>query len=328
MMDDSRNSRVLVTGSSGFIGTNLMDLLMKEGYEVRGIDIRPPQKPSHQACFIHCNVEDRDTLHDVFSSFRPEQVVHLAARTDLGGQRLEEYRANHEGTRNVMDASSSVAGVERVLFASSRLVNRIGDKPKDWREYSPSTSYGESKVAGEEILREAGKLNFDWCIVRPTSIWGPWFGVPYRDFFDAVLSRRYVHPASAKIVKSFGYVGNTVYQILGLLRANADLIDGQTFYLMDYDPIEVRAFAREISNAAGSKDIFEVPFWMLRGLAAVGDLAGKLGYPNPPLTTFRLSNLITDMIYDASNLALITGPLPYDAAEGVSETIRWMRECT
>jgi GlcNAc-P-P-Und epimerase len=44
------------------------------------------------------------------------------------------------------------------------------------------------------------------------------------------------------------------------------------------------------------------------------------------LTTFRLSNLMTNMLYDASNLAGITGALPYSAREGVSETLRWMRE--
>jgi hypothetical protein len=63
-------------------------------------------------------------------------------------------------------------------------------------------------------------------MVRPTSIWGPWFEIPYRTFFDATARGRYLHPRGRKVRKSFGYVGNTVYQLDRLMFAEGPKVLG------------------------------------------------------------------------------------------------------
>lgn len=62
-------------------------------------------------------------------------------------------------------------------------------------------------------------VDLPWVLVRPTSIWGPWFDVPYRNFFLSVARRRYVHPAGKRIHKSFGFVGNITWHLHRLMIA-------------------------------------------------------------------------------------------------------------
>jgi nucleoside-diphosphate-sugar epimerase len=160
--------------------------------------------------------------------------------------------------------------------------------------------------------------------VRPTSIWGPWFGVPYRTFFDSVLGGRYIHPKAHTINKSFGFVGNTIFELEKLLAAESALVGGKTFFLGDAPPIEVLTFANAIRAKAGKRPIREVPSGALRVIARVGDVGESITGRSMPLTTFRLDNLETEMVYDLKPLLDVVGELPYAADEGVDLTLEWM----
>jgi hypothetical protein len=63
---------------------------------------------------------------------------------------------------------------------------------------------------------------------------------------------------------------------------------------------------------------------VLQVLAYSGDLLKKLGVSNPPLTSFRLRNLLTPMNYDMSATREVTGPAPYTLKEGVRATVDWI----
>jgi GlcNAc-P-P-Und epimerase len=319
-------TKILVTGGSGFIGTNLVEELIRQGDEVLSIDIAPPRNESHVSNWRKVDVVDLDELRQVFHDFQPELVVHLAARTDLDGRKVEDYAANTIGVENVVKVVSELPSLRRVLFASSRLVCRIGYQPISDDDYCPTTPYGMSKVVGERIVREsAAHLNCVWTIVRPTSIWGPWFEVPYKTFFLSIAKGRYVHPGQRKILKSFGYVGNTVSEIKALLAADQALVAGHTLYLADYPPIDVKEMADCIQSNLGTDKIRSVNIGILRAAALVGDCLAFLGWRNPPLTSFRLNNLLTPMEHDTALLQKVAGPLPYSMADGVAITVDWMR---
>jgi nucleoside-diphosphate-sugar epimerase len=317
-------SRIVVTGGSGFIGTNLVDSLVRAGHEVINLDVKAPPKPELAPHWRAVDILDADRLKQAMCRARPDAIVHLAARTDLNGATVADYRANTEGVQNVIDAAAA-ASAGRVLFASSRLVCRIGYQPKSPLDFQPTTPYGESKVVGEQLVRAIRGQPFEWTIVRPTSIWGPWFHVPYRNFFDAIRQGRYVHPKGVRVRKSFGYVGNSVYQLEQLLAAPAEAVQGGMFYLADYEPIEVLSWGRKVRQAFGAAPIREVPMAALRALAEVGDVMSKLGWRSVPLTSFRLDNLVTEMLHDTSNLRVVCGDLPFDVDSGVDCTVGWMK---
>jgi len=318
-------SRIIVTGGSGFIGTNLIEALRQGGHELLNLDRQAPRCEAHRGLWQAVDITDAAALTAAVSAFRPQFIYHLAARTDMHGTALSEYGANIGGVDNMIAAAAACESLQRIIFASSRMVCRIGYQPQSSTDYQPSTPYGESKVVGEQHVRAAA-LRCEWTLARPTSIWGPWFGVPYRDFFDAVRHGRYIHPKGARIRKSFGYVGNTVHQLQQLMAAPAAAIQGQTFYLADYEPIEVRAWGETIRQAFGARPIHDVPLSLLRTLARIGDGLSRVGWKNVPLTSFRLDNLLTQMLYDTAPLQAVCGPLPYTVEQGVARTVEWMRQ--
>jgi nucleoside-diphosphate-sugar epimerase len=210
------------------------------------------------------------------------------------------------------------------VFASTMLVCRIGYQPNSEDDYRPSTAYGASKVEGERIVRRLGAGHFPWVIVRPTSIWGPWFGAPYRDFFTAIQRNHYVHPRGKRIRRSYGFVGNSVWQLDRLASVGSRLF-GRTVYLADYAPIELKEFAEAVQRAIGARPVREIPVWLLRTAAIIGDVLKKFGYRTPPMSSLRLNNMLTEMVHDTALLRDVCGELPYSMQEGISITCDWLR---
>jgi nucleoside-diphosphate-sugar epimerase len=319
-----RGSRVLVTGGSGFIGTNLVKALRDLNCEILNLSNEPPKIAIHKFHFVNVDIRNRDLLFEQFRSFQPDYVVHLAARTDLNGISLLDYDANIFGVQNIIDAVSSTSSVRLCIYASTRLVFEIGHTPDHPFDYKPSTLYGESKCHGERLVRAQPLNSTPWIILRPTSVWGEWFSIPYRNFFDAILKRRYFHLGNLKVAKSFGYVGNIVHQILCYMDTLPDDNLRQAFFLSDYAPIDVLNFANLISAKAGLPPVACAPYSVLLAAAKVGDIVQKLGIPDPPLTSFRLANLATNMVYDLTREERFCGPLPFGLDESVQRTLNWL----
>jgi nucleoside-diphosphate-sugar epimerase len=185
--------------------------------------------------------------------------------------------------------------------------------------------YGKSKAISEQMLRAAHDTGGIWTIVRPTSLWGPWFGVPYKGFFEAIERGRYVHPGELKVTKQWGYVGNTVHQIDRLVDAPPEQVHRRTFYLADYEPIELRRFADQVQASLDARPIRSMPIWLLRAAARAGDVGQKMGWRHPPMTSFRYRNIVTPEIQDLEPLRKVVGPLPYTADQGIAITIQWLR---
>jgi nucleoside-diphosphate-sugar epimerase len=318
--------RIFITGGSGFIGTNLVEFFSRSNVEVINYDTKPPRNPLHHLYWHQGDLLNPNELRSTVQNFSPDIILHMAARTDLRGSTLEEYAVNTDGVENLIAAVDGLSSLQRIIFASSRLVCKIGYQPKDEFDYCPTTIYGQSKVLGERIVRNSlSRLGCVSIIVRPTSIWGPWFDIPYKNFFLAISTGRYFHPGQHQISKSYGFVGNTVYELDKLIHASEEAISGMTIYLADYPPIEVSEMANMIQKEFGAPIIKNYGLRVLRGAAWIGDILKYLGCNNPPLTSFRLNNLLTPMVHDLAPLEKIVGPLPYSMEEGVAETVKWLR---
>ncbi|MBA3288148.1 MAG: NAD(P)-dependent oxidoreductase [Acidimicrobiia bacterium] len=278
--------RILVTGGSGFIGTNLVEhFLRADSTEVLNYDHAAPRCQAHAPHWRRGDLRAVE-LRPVLAEFQPTHVVHLAARTDLDGRTMHDYVANIEGVEAVLDCLVAADRLERVIFASSRIVCELGEVPVSDYDYCPPNLYGRSKVIGEQLVR-AHPHDSSWVIVRPTSIWGPWGGAPYRDFFLSVARGTYVHPGRERIPRHYGYVGNVVFQLDRLLDAPAEHVDGRTFYLADFEPTEVFAFAAAIRRELGHPPPRSVPVPLLRLLARSMDAVKATGWVEPPLTSSR-----------------------------------------
>ena len=321
--------KIFITGGSGLIGTNAVEYFLSKEFRVSNFDIRPPQNETQNSVWIKGDINDKQAYLEAVRQSAPDYFLHLAARTDL----LETkdlhngYATNIKGVENTIEVVNATPTIKRVLFASTRMVCRIDYIPKDYDDYCPPNLYGESKVLGEKIVKNA-KINAEWCLFRPTSIWGPWFDVPYIIFFRTIQKNMYFHPGKHSPGKSFGYVKNATYQLDKLLTAEAALINHKTFYLCDYPPLNLTKWAEMIRKEMNSKRIPTYPIELLKTIAKVGDFLFSAGWKRAPLTTFRLNNLITNMVYDTTELEQICGPLPYTLECGVKETVEWMNNHT
>ena len=316
--------RVAVTGGSGFIGTNLVEHYLQAGAEGVNIDVRPPRKPAHSLAWKQVDILDRSALSRTLANFTPDVILHMAARTDLQGDRIADYEANIKGVSNLVAALEPLPRPRIVVFASSMLVCRLGYRPRAEDDYCPSTTYGESKVVGEQLVRVIDPVRMPWTILRPTSIWGPWFATPYRDFFEAVARGLYVHPRRRLIQRNYGFVLNSVHQIDRIVSAGGSTLVGRTAYLADYEPIDLKTWADRVQVALNARPVREVPVPLLRIAARLGDAAKYLGLKQPPITSFRLNNMLTDCLVDTAPIRAVAGALPYDQTDAVEVTCEWM----
>lgn len=317
-------SRVLITGGSGFIGTNLVEHYQTAGHQVVNLDSVRPRNESHEQLWVPMDLLDAKALALQIAEFDPEIVFHFAARTDLRGSSVADYLSNTQGVVNMIEPLKGARNLRLAVFASSMLVCRMGYRPTHPEDYCPSTPYGESKVQGERMVRQMAGEKLPWVMVRPTSIWGPWFGTPYRDFFNAIQRGYYFHPKNRRIQRSYGFVKNSVAQLARLAELGGGPLLGQTIYMADPQAIDLKKWADLIQQSLGVRKVREAPLGALRVLAMAGDVAKKLGWAAPPLTTFRLNNLITDMIHDTSPWQEM-GEIAYlPLEEGVAQTCQWM----
>jgi len=319
--------KILVTGGSGFIGTNYIELLLKNGQaDFINVDYYPPRNPAHANFWQECDLLDAPRLKKIITDFSPTHVVHLAAKTGLGESELNAFAANMDGVRNLLSALEEVPSVERVIFTSSLLVCRMGYVPKHDMDYQPTTLYGKSKVCGEQIVRATENLSYTWTIIRPISIWGPWGEEPYKNFFKAIAQGWYFHIGSGHYQRSLGYVGNAVHQIDQILLAQREKIDEKTFYVADDQPADLYDMANMIKKAVGARSIYHIPLWMAELAARIGDCCKVLGWHGVPLSSFRLNNICTEYVFNMQPIMEISGPLPYGLEAGVERTVEWLRE--
>jgi len=317
--------KFLIIGGSGFIGTNLIKYYERtyQDIDIFNIDIKKPRITSQEKYWIELDIMDSHNLEKFIKSRELDAVVHLAARVDLNGQNDSEYLVNTEGTLNLINAIKKSDTIKNVIFASSMLVCEVGYIPKDQNDYNPTTVYGQSKVDMENIIKNSD-LDISWSIVRPTSIWGPWFEAPYKMFFDIVLKGLFFHPGDKACTKTYGYVGNSVYQIDKLINAPKEQINKLVFYLGDEPAINISQWADEIRQLSKGKNNIRLPYFMFIILAKIGDFLKFLNI-DFPMTSFRLKNMTTNNIIDLKHLYEVVGNCPYKRDESNKLTLEWLK---
>lgn len=315
--------RLLCTGGSGFIGTHLLDQFLAKGIDLLNVDIKAPQKSEHVKYWADCNILDAGKLRSVFAEFQPTHVVHLAARATMDGKTIEDYRDNTDGTGNVLDAAGNTKSVERIIVTSSQHVRKPGSGiPLSDYDFDPLGLYGKSKVITEQLTRSAG-LACAWTIIRPTTIWGP-----YHPFLDSGVMRMikrgiYFHPGGKPVIRSYGYVGNSVWQIEKILQAPKHVVDKKIFYIGEI-PSDQIDWLNAFSQALIGRNVRIVPGVLIYGLTVIGDMLALAGIKFP-MYSERYRNLTTSNLVPVQLTIDTFGQPPYSLGDGVSETVSWLK---
>ncbi len=152
---------ILITGGAGYVGSHLCRQLRRRGIKHLILDDFSTGHACqlHGSPFVRADIGDPPALDRVFSEFRPDTVMHLAALATLGDcarRPQDAERINVWGTRTLLDAMVR-HGVYNLVFASSCAVytpTSAGTRLTEKLPLGPDTAYGKSKAAGEAMLKD------------------------------------------------------------------------------------------------------------------------------------------------------------------------------
>jgi nucleoside-diphosphate-sugar epimerase len=240
-----RKNHVLVVGGAGYIGSLLVERLLRTGYKVRVLDALLYGRDALRTVENHPNfqlmVGDARNMQDMVRAVSGvDAIIHLAAI--VGDPACEQDRAsaleiNYGATRMLIEVAKG-HGVERFLFASSCSVYGATDEEVDERSnVRPISTYAQTKVDSELALLAAGSPDFHPTILRFATV----FGLGYRPRFDLVvnlLSARARQDGKVTIFnghqwRPFIHVKDVVEGIVAALEAPVRLVSGEIFNVGD-----------------------------------------------------------------------------------------------
>jgi nucleoside-diphosphate-sugar epimerase len=228
--------RYLVTGGAGFIGSHIVEELVRRGHSVLVFDDLSSGKAANLAHLAEKvelrkgSVCDSETLASV--SRGADYVIHLAARTSVPRSVLEPIETNHvnvDGTLNVLIAARDAKAKRVVFAASSSAYGETPTLPKtESMEPAPISPYGVTKLVGELYAQVCGRVyGLENVSLRYFNVFGPrqdptsqYSGVLSR-FITALLdSQPPVVFGDGEQSRDFTYVANVVDATLRACEAS------------------------------------------------------------------------------------------------------------
>lgn len=318
--------RVFVTGGSGFVGTHFIEKVLSAEQHIDGLcnlDIARPKLHGHDRFWLKGDILNASELQSRVIDFNPTHVVHLAARTDMDGKTIQDYRTNTEGTSNLIAALKKAPDVGRAIFTSSQYVVGPGPLISDPQVHRPHTIYGRSKCCMEEIVWNSD-LPFVWTLTRPTNIWGSWHPRYPKEIWAVLKKRRYLHPGRKPVYRAYGYVENVVEQMWAILNSPVHVVDRKVLYLGD--PVDdIYEWVSTFSVVLTARKPMVAPRFFLRMIALLGDVVRKTGH-DFPLFSSRYRSMTQDYRVHMEPTFAALGEPRYSLDEGVRRTVRWLKE--
>lgn len=234
--------KVLVTGSTGFIGSRLVEkLLLEEGASVNCL-VRNWEKAvwvSRTAADLYPgDVTNVDMLNRAIAGC--SVVMHCASG---GTTRAELFRTNVEGTANLLEAAAKQR-VERFVYVSSIAVHGSSPAPgtSAQSEYNDcGRAYSASKIAAEKVVLEyAARGSMQCVIIRPTFVWGPRSQLFTQGPLKAMRAGRFRWVDEGRGTCHAVHVDNLIESLL--LAVTRDHLNGKAFLVTDEAGLTWREF--------------------------------------------------------------------------------------
>jgi|HubBroStandDraft_1064217.scaffolds.fasta_scaffold00112_7 UDP-glucuronate 4-epimerase len=276
-------SRVLLTGGAGFIGSHLAEALLRRGSRLSIVDelndfYSPERKKANLAKvrqvgefeFFQADICDKSSLREAFESFRPDTIVHLAARAgvrpSLQDPSLYE-RVNVAGTLNLLELSREFE-VRKFVFGSSSSVYGLAERvpfAESNTELRPISPYAATKLSAEMMCFTYAHLyGLSVVCLRFFTVYGP------RQRPDLAIHKFTALMESSKSLPFFGdgsagrdytYVDDIVAGVLAAMDLVPDAGPGDTRFeiinLGNSRPVKLSELVDLLEKVTGRKAILQ-----------------------------------------------------------------------
>jgi len=315
---------ILLTGSSGYIGTCLADQFSEKGSVVYGVD-REPYEGNSLYSAVTGDLLDGSTLEQM--NDHVDCICHLAAaKGDWGISEDEYYRDNLEATRNVIEAGKE-AGVKDWVFYSTVSVHGPSHTPVgEETEFAPINPYGASKAEAEKLFYQLAEDDPEArvLIIRPSVVYGP--GNPpstniYR-LVDAIYNRRFAMVGPGDAIKSTSYIENLLEATLFLMERMERGV--QTYIYVDEPALTTGTLVERIYRLLGkSPPSWHIPLSVASPIAAVSDFAAELTGIDFPITAARIDKFNRSTNFEASKIREDGFEQPVSNEDALRRTVEW-----
>lgn len=178
----------------------------------------------------------------------------------------------------------------------------------------------------EQIMRERNGAGRNWCLVRPTTVWGPGMSPHYRKMLNLIDWGLYFHVNRGALNKSYSYIEKIAHQYTILAAVKNLMIHRKILYLADYDPLSLRRYVDDIAKTIGAKPIPAFPLALPQTFAWCVDLGSGLFRRPLPFNSFRLQNILIEYVHDLRSTAEICGCQPGSYPDAIRRTALWYLE--
>jgi len=313
--------KILVTGGSGFIGTNLISDLLADGHNVLIYDkLRSEKYPD--LCIV-ADVRDKTRLTDSLRGV--EAVYHLAAehRDDVRPISLY-YDVNVGGAENLVYGLEK-NGVEKLIFTSTVAVYGLGSgEHNEESPIRPFNDYGHSKFKSEIVFDEwvnSGDKR-SLVTVRPTVIFGERNRGNVYNLLSQMASGKFVMVGNGKNKKSMAYVRN-ISQFLTMFLSNSPGPGRRVFNYADKPDLDMEELTKIVFSALGREDktVFRLPYLvgLLGGYAF--DFLAMITRRSFPISSIRIKKFCADTRISAEALKRVGFIAPYSLNDGLNRMI-------
>ena len=300
--------KILVTGGAGFIGSHLVDSLIRDGHQVLVLDDLSFGKKEYinsKAEFIQIDIRDRQ-VEKVLTDFSPEIVYHLAAqknvRTSLENPRLDA-EINILGSLNILQGAIKAAAKKFIFVSSCGIYGDAQNFPTDESSLEkPLSPYILNKLVFERYLKIIAEGKIQWAATRLANVYGPRQD-PYGEagvisifISNAIFNKPVYIFGDGLQTRDFIYVADVVDALIGLLQKGNHIYNvgtGQETSIVD--------LLSKIQNISGAE------LKMENKEAIVGEV--------------RRSALDSKRIKDE-----ILWQAKFDLAKGLEFTYKWFKE--
>jgi nucleoside-diphosphate-sugar epimerase len=245
--------KALVTGGTGFIGSHLVEALLRENYEVSCI-VRNPFRirflKGLNVKIIQADCSDKNSLKNIEWQF--DYVFNLSGITKATHPE-EFFQSNYIGTKNLVEiVADKNPHLKRFVHVSSLAATgpcRNGNPVTEETEPAPVSEYGKSKLLGEQAVNFFND-KIPITIVRPPAVYGP-RDSDFLTFFKMIKSGIVLYLTEG--IYSMIYVDDLVNGIITASKSQKAI--GETFFIADSQPYNTHAIVEAISDAIGKKPL-------------------------------------------------------------------------